>query len=98
MSAEALITFTIASALLSLAPGPDNIFVLMQSALYGRKSGVFITLGLCTGLLVHTTAVALGLAAIFMVSLTAFTVLKLAGAAYLLYLAWSAFSGNSGLS
>lgn len=91
MSAEALITFTIASALLSLAPGPDNIFVLMQSALYGRKSGVFITLGLCTGLLVHTTAVALGVAAIFMVSLTAFTVLKLAGAAYLLYLAWSAF-------
>ncbi len=91
MSAEALITFTIASALLSLAPGPDNIFVLMQSALYGRKSGVFITLGLCTGLLVHTTAVALGVAAIFMVSLTAFTVLKLAGAAYLLYLAWSTF-------
>lgn len=91
MSAEALITFAIASALLSLAPGPDNIFVLMQSALYGRKSGVSITLGLCTGLLVHTTAVALGVAAIFMVSLAAFTVLKLAGAAYLLYLAWSAF-------
>ncbi len=95
MSAEALITFTIASALLSLAPGPDNIFVLMQSALYGRKSGVFITLGLCTGLLVHTTAVALGVAAIFMVSLTAFTVLKLAGAAYLLYLAWSAFRATA---
>jgi len=67
----------------------------MQSALYGRKSGVFITLGLCTGLLVHTTAVALGVAAIFMVSLTTFTVLKLAGAAYLLYRAWSAFRATA---
>lgn len=90
MGAGSLITFTFASALLSLAPGPDNIFVLTQSALYGRKAGLCITLGLCTGLLVHTTAVALGVAAIFMVSALAFTVLKLAGAAYLLYLAWLA--------
>ena len=54
-----------ASALLSIAPGPDNIFVLTQSALYGKKSGVLVTLGLCTGLVVHTTAVAFGVAAIF---------------------------------
>ncbi len=47
-----------------------------------------ITLGLCTGLIVHTTLVALGVAAIFMVSTTAFVVLKLVGATYLLYLAW----------
>lgn len=86
-----LITYIIASVLLSIAPGPDNIFVLSQSALYGRKSGVMITLGLCTGLLVHTTAVALGVAVILKTSVLAFTILKVIGAAYLAYLAWRAF-------
>lgn len=97
MNPETLLTFIAASTLLSLAPGPDNLFVLMQSALYGRKSGILITLGLCTGLLVHTTAVALGVAAIFKVSVTAFTLLKFVGAGYLLFLAWQAYkaSGSS---
>ena len=95
MNPEALVTFIVASTLLTLAPGPDNIFVLTQSALYGRKSGIFITLGLCTGLLVHTSAVALGIAAVLLVSLTAFTVLKLVGAGYLLYLAWNAFRAKA---
>lgn len=90
-----MITFVVASALLSIAPGPDNIFVLTQSALYGRKSGVLVTLGLCTGLVVHTTAVALGIAAIFQTSVVAFTLLKVAGALYLLYLAWQAFSASA---
>lgn len=93
---ESLITFTLASALLGLAPGPDNIFVLTQSALYGKRSGVLVTLGLCTGLIAHTTAVALGVAAIFQTSLVAFTLLKTAGAAYLLYLAWQAFRASAG--
>lgn len=91
MTFESLLAFIAASSLLSLAPGPDNIFVLTQSALYGRRAGILITLGLCTGLIVHTTAVALGVAAIFMVSTTAFTILKFVGAAYLVYLAWGAF-------
>jgi threonine/homoserine/homoserine lactone efflux protein len=88
---ESLIAFTLASALLSIAPGPDNIFVLMQSALYGKRSGIFITLGLCTGLIVHTAAVAFGVAAIFHTSVVAFTALKIVGAVYLAYLAWQAF-------
>jgi threonine/homoserine/homoserine lactone efflux protein len=95
VNAEPLTTFILASTLLSLAPGPDNIFVLTQSALYGGKSGVIITLGLCTGLIVHTSAVALGVAAIFMVSSMAFTSLKLIGAAYLLYLAWQALKASA---
>jgi threonine/homoserine/homoserine lactone efflux protein len=95
VNAESLITFILASTLLSLAPGPDNIFVLTQSALYGRKSGIIITLGLCTGLIAHTSAVALGVAAIFMVSTLAFTTLKLIGAAYLLYLAWQALKASA---
>ena len=91
---ESMFTFILASALLSIAPGPDNIFVLTQSALYGRKSGLLVTFGLCTGLIVHTTAVAFGIAVIFQTSVVAFTVLKIAGAVYLLYLAWQAFSAS----
>lgn len=88
---EILLLFVAASAALAVAPGPDNIFVLTQSAIHGRRAGIFVTLGLCTGLLVHITAVAFGVAAIFKTSAVAFTVLKIVGAAYLLYLAWQAF-------
>ena len=91
LSLETFLAFGAASLLLALAPGPDNIFVLTQSAMHGRTSGLIVTLGLCTGLLVHTTAVAFGVAVIFQASALAFTLLKLAGAAYLLYLAWQAF-------
>jgi len=91
---ESILTFIAASALLSIVPGPDNIFVLTQSAIYGKKSGVMVTLGLCSGLIVHTTAVALGVAAIFQTSLVAFTILKVVGALYLLYLAWQAFTAS----
>ena len=83
------------SLLLGLAPGPDNLFVLAQAAQRGTRAGLVVTLGLCTGLVVHTSAVALGLAALFMASAIAFTVLKFVGAGYLLYLAWQAFS-NAG--
>lgn len=92
VSDDTIITLGLTSILLSLAPGPDNIFVLTQSALYGRRSGLFITLGLCTGLLFHTTVVAFGVAAIIQSSTWAFSALKLSGAAYLSYLAWQAFN------
>jgi threonine/homoserine/homoserine lactone efflux protein len=80
------------SLLLGITPGPDNIFVLVQSARYGRRAGMLVVLGLCAGLVVHTTAIALGLAAMFATSEIAFVVLKFAGAVYLAYLAWQAFS------
>jgi threonine/homoserine/homoserine lactone efflux protein len=86
-----LAVFFVASALLALAPGPDNLYVLAQSALRGPGAGLSITVGLCTGLLVHTAAVTLGVAALMRASPAAFAALKLAGAGYLLYLAWRAF-------
>jgi len=92
---DTLAGFFMASVLLALAPGPDNIFVLTQSALRGKAAGLLVTLGLCTGLLVHTTAVAFGVAVIFQASAVAFTALKLFGAGYLLYLAWHAFRASS---
>ena len=88
---DTLALFFAASVALALAPGPDNIFVLTQSALNGRKAGILVTIGLCTGLLVHTAAVSLGVAVIFQTSALAFNILKMVGAAYLLYLAWLAF-------
>lgn len=92
---DTLATFFVASVLLALAPGPDNIFVLTQSALRGKAAGLLVTLGLCTGLVVHTTAVAFGVAVIFQASAVAFTTLKLFGAGYLLYLAWQAFRASA---
>lgn len=96
LTIETAFAFFGISILLGLSPGPDNIFVLMQSATNGRKAGLLVTLGLCTGLLGHTAAVAFGLAAILAASTTAFTVLKLAGASYLIYLAWGAYSAPVG--
>ncbi|MES0879492.1 LysE family translocator [Roseibium sp. SCP14] len=92
---EVLSVFFLAAVALGFAPGPDNIFVLTQSALYGRIAGLVVTFGLCTGLIVHTAAVALGVAAIFETSELAFTVLKIVGAGYLLYLAFQAFRAGS---
>ncbi len=99
ISAEVLAVFFTASVVLGLAPGPDNIFVLTQSALHGRLAGFAVVLGLCAGLMVHTMAVAVGVAAVFQTSALAFTILKAIGAAYLLYLAWQAFrAGTSKLT
>ncbi|MBW2513081.1 MAG: LysE family translocator [Deltaproteobacteria bacterium] len=95
ISLETALTFFMASVILALVPGPDNIFVLTQSALYGKASGLWVTLGLCTGLIVHTSAVALGVAVIFQVSAVAFSLLKIGGACYLLYLAWHAFRASA---
>lgn len=92
LSLETIITFFSASVLLGLAPGPDNVFVLTQSALKGRAAGLVVMLGLCTGLIVHSFAVAFGVAVIFQSSALAFSILKYAGAAYLLYLSWRAFT------
>lgn len=93
---DVLVLFIAASAALAIAPGPDNLYVLSQSALHGQRTGLLITLGLCTGLMVHISAVALGVATLVMTSAVAFTVLKVFGAGYLLYLAWQAFrAGNS---
>ncbi|TAL37475.1 MAG: LysE family translocator [Spirochaetes bacterium] len=96
IEADALAMFVTASTLLAFAPGPDNIFVVAQSMVYGRGAGLRVTLGLCTGLLVHTAVVALGVAAIFRTSVIAFNALKYAGAAYLLFLAWKSFRASAG--
>ena len=85
------LTFFLASLLLGLSPGPDNLFVLLHSAQHGARSGLLVVLGLCSGLLFHTAAVALGLAALLAGSSWALILLKSLGAVYLLWLAWQAW-------
>ena len=91
ISVEILLGFIFTSIILCFAPGPDNIFVLTQSALHGRTSGIYVTLGLCTGLVIYSIAVAFGVAVIFRTSTFAFNSLKVIGACYLAYLSWQAF-------
>ena len=92
LSQQVVFSFFGLSVLLALAPGPDNLFVLTLSALRGPRAGLWVVLGLCSGLVVHTAAVALGVAALFAASPLAFTALKFVGAAYLFYLAWGAWN------
>ena len=95
MSIDILLPFLAASVLLTLAPGPDNLFVMAQAALYGRQAGILVTLGLCTGLLFHTTIAVLGISSVFLLSSMAFFILKMFGASYLLYLAWGAWRASA---
>ncbi len=86
-----LLLFVTSAVLLALAPGPDNLFVLTISIARGPLAGVVTTLGFCSGLVVHTSAVALGVAVFIQESAFAFTLLKTAGALYLAWLAWQVF-------
>jgi threonine/homoserine/homoserine lactone efflux protein len=95
LALDVAVSFFGIAVLLALSPGPDNLFVLMQSALWGRGKGLMVVLGLCTGLIGHTIAVTIGLAAVVAASPAAFTALKILGAAYLVYLAWGALRASA---
>ncbi|MDB5417888.1 MAG: threonine efflux protein [Phenylobacterium sp.] len=84
--AEALIAFSIAAGLLTIAPGLDTALVLRTAAVDGARSAALAALGICLGTLVWGGAVALGLGALLAASELAFDVLKWAGAAYLVWL------------
>ena len=91
MEPTLILAFVSATILLALLPGPDNVYVLMESLTNGRRQGIAISFGLSLGVLVHTLASALGISIILQQSAVAFNVIKLIGAAYLLclaYLAW----------
>jgi threonine/homoserine/homoserine lactone efflux protein len=97
MTISTLLYFLGASVALTLAPGPDNIFVITQGIARGRKPAIVTALGMCSGISVHTTAAAFGLSAVFYSSALAFNVVKYAGAAYLLYLAWKTLGERSAI-
>jgi len=78
--------FVAAVFLLNVTPGPDTAYIVGRSVAQGRGAGMMSALGICTGCCVHTIACAFGLTALLAASATAFTVIKFAGAIYLIYL------------
>ena len=84
---EQLLPFLTASILLTFAPGPDIIYVLVQGMTNGKKYGIVTALGLVSGIIIHTSLVAFGISAIIKQSETIFLIIKLLGAGYLFYLA-----------
>ena len=91
MESSTFIYFLTASILLTLAPGPDILYLLTKSLSDGAKSGIILACGLVSGIVFHTTLVMVGVAALIKSSATAMLLLKIFGAAYLLFLAFSAF-------
>ncbi|MFA8438502.1 LysE family translocator [Pueribacillus sp. YX66] len=91
MDNSTLLAFLTTAIILTLMPGPDILFVTAQSISQHRRAGIITALGLCTGLIVHISAAAFGVSAIIYQSTTAFMIIKLAGAIYLLFLAWQSF-------
>lgn len=85
-STEVLITFTAAAFLLSISPGPSNMYVMARAIAQGTQGGIIAAFGLAVGGLIHVVATVLGLSALFAHSPMLYTVIKLAGAAYLIYL------------
>jgi threonine/homoserine/homoserine lactone efflux protein len=80
--------------LLTIMPGPDIIYVLVQSVTNGKKYGIATSLGLVSGIIIHTSLVAFGVSAILKQSETIFFIIKLLGALYLLYLAYSTYKSK----
>jgi len=97
MNYEILTGFVLATTALAFSPGPDNIYVLMQSIANGKKFGLATVAGLISGCLVHTTLLAFGVSAIIKESDSLFFIIKLFGAAYLFYLAYLVFKSDSEL-
>jgi threonine/homoserine/homoserine lactone efflux protein len=77
--------FVLSGLLLNITPGPDTAYIIGRSVQMGWRGGVAAALGISTGCLVHVFAAAIGLSALLAASSTAFTAVKWAGAAYLLY-------------
>ncbi|RFB73767.1 MULTISPECIES: LysE family translocator [unclassified Herbaspirillum] len=78
--------FLVAAMMLTLAPGPDNIYVLTRGVAQGKKAGFVAALGFSSGLFFHTLLAVLGFAAIIKAYPAAYHALQYAGAAYLVYL------------
>jgi len=93
-----LISFSIATLALALSPGPDNIYVITQSLVNGTKSGIATTAGLISGCIVHTTLLAFGVSALITASEEIYYGIKVFGALYLLYLAFSVYRSDAKVS
>lgn len=97
MITETLISFALATCALAISPGPDNIYVLVQSITNGKSYGMATVCGLITGCIVHTTLLAFGVSAIIKANDDLFFGIKVLGALYLLYLAYKVYKSDAQL-
>ena len=98
MSYDILISFALATAVLAISPGPDNIYVLVQSITNGKSYGLATVCGLITGCIIHTSLLAFGVSAIIKANESLFFFIKLLGALYLIYLAYKVFRSSDQLN
>jgi threonine/homoserine/homoserine lactone efflux protein len=87
--------FVVSGLLLNITPGPDTLYIVGRSSTQGLRAGAVAALGIGTGALMHICAAALGLSAILAASATAFTAVKIIGAAYLVYVGVSLIRSKS---
>lgn len=92
---ENLLPFLTASVLLTLSPGPDIMYVLVQSLSKGIRAGILTTLGLVSGIIIHTSLVAFGVSAILKESETVYLIIRILGACYLFYLAYRVWTSET---
>ncbi|PHQ70137.1 MAG: hypothetical protein COB93_06265 [Sneathiella sp.] len=83
-----ILAFIASALLLAAVPGPDVVYVAMRGLAQGRRAGLVAALGLITGIFVHILLAALGLSAILASSPLLFSIIKYAGALYILYIGW----------
>lgn len=95
MDYSLLLSFITASFLLAIMPGPDNILVMTESLTKNSKNGIALALGMNSGILIHTLAAATGISIILQQSITAYTIIKVLGATYLLYLAYKEYHAET---
>ena len=97
LALEQIFPFLLAAVLLTATPGPDNLMVLSVGAAKGRRLGMAFGLGCATGCLSHTVLAALGVSAVLAASPVAFTALRWAGGAYLIWLGIGALRSRGGV-
>ncbi|GAB2684302.1 LysE family translocator [Aliiglaciecola sp. 3_MG-2023] len=90
---DTFLAFSVASIIMSVSPGPSNLYILARTMADGHKSGIAAASGMAIGSMTYVLLTALGLATVFRYSPTAYTMLKLCGAAYLIFLGIQAFKG-----
>lgn len=93
-----LLAFTAAALVLTITPGPDMTLFMAKTLTQGRKAGIAAVLGATSGLIIHTILASIGVSALLAASASAFTVLKIVGAAYLIWLAWQSIRNGSSLA
>ncbi|KEI69512.1 LysE family translocator [Endozoicomonas elysicola] len=90
-----LISMVMIAGFMAISPGADFVMVTRNSLFYGRKAGLYSSLGICAAIWLHVAYSIAGLAVIISKSILLFSIVKYLGAAYLIYIGWKTFQNRS---